>query len=61
VAGIEKKKGDPGRTPKIFGPLILGIFAGGGVRMGGVSVVLLDGDCAGLEAAGGVLGVVDWA
>jgi hypothetical protein len=33
VAGIVKRKGDPGRTPKILAPLICGAGPGLGVRM----------------------------
>ena len=32
VAGMVKKKGEPGRTPKIFAPLMRGVGGDGGVR-----------------------------
>ncbi len=33
VAGIVNRKGQPGRTPKTFGPLMRGVAGGLGVRM----------------------------
>jgi len=38
VAGIVNKNGDPGLTPNILGPLILGSGPGAGVRITGSSI-----------------------
>src|SRR5688572_8230082 len=40
VAGTVKRKGEPGRTPKIFGPLIRGSAGGLGVRISAVACAI---------------------
>ena len=47
VAGIVNKNGEPGRTPKIFAPLMRGVTGTGGVRISGVLSLFVGGAPAG--------------
>jgi hypothetical protein len=44
VAGIEKRRGDPGLTPKTEGPLIRGVTGAGGVKGAGNVLELGEGE-----------------